>query len=105
MVYSFFISFVKSILPFLSLFNSEDVYKRQVPEFVTEAAVPGAPVVVEPTVTVAGVPLAPFCPAGIVKFKTALQSVPELVTEATVPGAPVVVLPTVTLGFVQQSLL
>ena len=83
-----------------------------VPELVTEASVPGSPVVVVPTVTVAGAPsfpsfpsaplfpFCPLCPAGIVKFKMAFCAVPELVTEAAVPGAPVVVLPIVTVAAV-----
>ena len=75
-----------------------------VPELVTVAFVPGAPVVVVPTVTVAGAPgrpvapTAPVSPRGITKFKTAFCGVPELVTTALVPGAPVKVVPTVTVG-------
>lgn len=63
---------------------------------VTNACVPGAPVVVEPIVTVPG------APAGIVKFKIALHPVPVLVTVAAVPGAPVVTVPIVIVGHVQQ---
>ena len=71
-----------------------------VPALVTLAFVPGAPVVVVPTWTVAAVPsapsapFAPVAPAGMTKFNTALLSVPVLVTLAFVPGAPVVVVPT-----------
>ena len=74
-----------------------------VPVLVTLAFVPGAPVVVVPTWTVAAVPsapvapsapFAPVAPAGMTKFNTALLSVPVLVTLAFVPGAPVVVVPT-----------
>src|SRR5262245_45259179 len=79
----------------------------EVPVLMTLADVPGAPVVVVPTVTVAavpgapvapvapGVPVAPTSPRGMVKLKTAADVVPVLVTLADVPGAPVVVVPTV----------
>jgi hypothetical protein len=78
-----------------------------VPELVTDAEVPGAPVVVVPAVTVAaapGVPVAPVgpvaptSPRGMVKLKTAALVVPEFVTVAEVPGAPVVVVPVVTVA-------
>jgi len=56
------------------------------PELVTKAGVPTPPVIVVPTVTVAG---------GIVKFNTAFVDVPLLVTAA---GVPLVVVPTVTVA-------
>ena len=83
-----------------------------VPVLVTLASVPGAPVVVEPTWTVAAVPsapvapsapFAPVAPAGMTKFNTALLSVPVLVTLAFVPGAPVVVVPTWTVAAVPSA--
>ncbi len=77
-----------------------------VPELVTEAAVPGSPVVVVPTVTVAEYhpclstinSVFAVLPAGMVKFKMAFSAVPELVTEAAEPGSPVVVVPTETVA-------
>lgn len=69
-----------------------------VPELVTDALVPAAPVVVVPTATVAAVPAAPVSPRGIVKSKVAADEVPELLTEAEVPAAPVVVVPTETVA-------
>ena len=78
-----------------------------VPELVTDALVPGFPVVVVPTAIVAAAPglpgvpglpwspLGPLSPRGIVKFKTAALADPVLVTDALVPGAPVEVEPTV----------
>lgn len=63
----------------------------------TLADVPGLPVVVVPTLTVAALPVAPVGPVfprGIVKSKTAADEEPELVTEALVPGLPVEVVPT-----------
>ena len=83
-----------------------------VPALVTLAFVPGAPVVVVPTWTVAAVPsapvapfapVAPVVPAGMTKFNTALLSVPVLVTLAFVPGAPVVVVPTCTVAAVPAT--
>ena len=71
-----------------------------VPEFVTVASLPSAPVVTVPTDMVAAAPalpvspLSPLSPLGIVKLSTAALDVPALVTLALVPGAPVVVLPT-----------
>jgi hypothetical protein len=76
-----------------------------VPELVTEADEPGAPVVVVPAAIVAAVPglpvapvapvlpVSPLSPRGIVKSKTAAEEVPVLVTLADDPGAPVVVVP------------
>jgi hypothetical protein len=69
-----------------------------VPEFVTAALVPAAPVVVVPTATVAAVPVSPLTPCGTVKFKTAADVVPEFETAAFVPAAPVVVVPTATVA-------
>jgi hypothetical protein len=78
-----------------------------VPEFVTKALVPAAPVVVDPTEIVAAAPLVPFepllplfpagpaIPCGIAKLRTAAEVVPVFVTEAEDPAAPVVVEPTV----------
>lgn len=87
------------------------------PELVTDAVLPGAPVVVVPTVTVAAAPLVPAAPVapcgpvgptgpplgpigpvgpcGTTKLNVAAELEPELVTEAVDPGAPVVVVPTV----------
>jgi hypothetical protein len=65
---------------------------------VTEAEVPAAPVVVEPTETVAAAPFVPAVPCGTVKLRTAADEVPELVTVAEVPAAPVVVEPTETVA-------
>lgn len=66
-----------------------------VPELVTLALEPGAPVVVVPTATVAALPFVPGLPRGMVKFSTAAIDVPTLVTDAGVLGVPVVVVPTV----------
>jgi hypothetical protein len=68
-----------------------------VPLFVTLALVPGSPVVVVPTATVAAVPVAPVDPvrpAGIEKLNTAADDVPPLTTVALLPGAPVATEPT-----------
>jgi hypothetical protein len=71
-----------------------------VPELVTEADDPGAPVVVVPAVAVAAVPVAPVAPvapvrpAGIPKFRVAAEVVPALTTVAAAPGERVVVVPT-----------
>ena len=85
----------------------------EVPEFVTDAFVPAAPVVVVPAATVAEVPAdpvapegpegpegpeAPVAPLGIVKLNTAAVEVPEFVTDAFVPAAPVVVVPAATVA-------
>ena len=90
-----------------------------VPALLTLAAVPAAPVMVEPTATVAAAPAAPcgpvlpagpggpvapggpadpVAPPGMVKFKMAADVVPELLTLGCVPAAPVAVLPTVTVA-------
>jgi hypothetical protein len=63
---------------------------EEVPLFITDAAVPGDPVVTVPTVIVAAVPVFPF---GKVKFKIALEELPELVTDAATPVSPVVTVP------------
>ena len=68
------------------------------PELVTEAEVPGAPVMVLPTLTVAAGPCAPVGPCGTVKLSTALTESPVLLTEAVLPGAPVVVVPMETVA-------
>src|SRR6266508_2920034 len=82
------------------------------PALVTVAEVPGAPVVVVPTETVAAdpagpvgpvgpvVPVNPVSPRGIVKFSTAADDVPPLVTLADVAGALVTVEPTATVAAV-----
>jgi hypothetical protein len=67
-----------------------------VPEFTTDADVPGAPVVVDPTVTVAPGPVAPVSPCGIAKSRIAALAEPTLVTDAESPGVRVVVAPTLT---------
>jgi hypothetical protein len=74
-----------------------------VPELVTDADDPGAPVVVVPAAMVAavpGLPVAPVAPAapvwpeGMPKLKTAAEDVPTLATVAEAPGERVVVVPT-----------
>jgi hypothetical protein len=99
---------VAPVLPVFPLgtvkLNIPDV---EVPELVTDAFVPAAPVVVVPTTTVADSPLEPagpwapvlpVFPLGTVKLNTAAVEVPELVTDAFVPAAPVVVVPTATVA-------
>ena len=74
-----------------------------VPELVTDADDPGAPVVVVPAAIVAavpGLPVAPVAPdgpdgpVGMPKLKTAAEDVPALATVAEAPGERVVVVPT-----------
>src|SRR5690625_4516229 len=80
-----------------------------VPEFVTLAFVPGAPVVVVPAAMVAAAPSAPSVPAaptsprGIVNLNDAALDVPTLVTLALVPGDPVTVLSTPTVAAVPSA--
>jgi len=78
-----------------------------VPELVTIAEVPAAPVVVVPTTIVAAVPVAPVgpcgpvapvapvSPRGIVNIRLGLMAVPVLTNEALDPGAPVITVPNV----------
>jgi hypothetical protein len=68
---------------------------EDVPEFVTIAEESAAPVVVEPTVMVAAVPVSPLTPCGMPKSKTALVDVPTLLTVALELAARVVTDPTV----------
>src|ERR1022692_1554118 len=94
------------------------------PEFITTAVVPGAPVTVLPTAIVAAAPLTPVAPCGpvapvapvgpvapctpvgpvvpcgIVKLKIAADVVPLLFTEAACPGPAVLVVPTLTVAAV-----
>ena len=90
-----------------------NVAAEELPLLLTEALVPGLPVVVEPTAIVAAAPAAPVAPVlpvapvapvapvsplGIVNLKLAAELEPSLLTLALVPGLPVTVESTPTVA-------
>ena len=90
-----------------------NVAAEELPLLLTEALVPGLPVVVEPTAIVAAAPAAPVAPVlpvapvapvapvsplGIVNLKLAAELDPSLLTLALEPGDPVTVESTPTVA-------